>query len=266
MNRASCIIPYYNGGDTIARAIDSVIHSSYCAEVIVVVDGSPQALDPNLTVHQHEQIDAGKLRVIELTSNHGQACARNIGVALSFGDYLSFLDQDDIYLPDFYEQAIPFLEKNPKMAALEVGAEFFQNGLNVLDDPDPRYSAAIWSVPWNVVIRRNIFWACGAFPVGAELRTKIAGEDIAFKNALNRLFPVAVSPRKLIRHHIREGSAGDRYLKRTEVVNGKIIFKTSYANEKDGSINDAMELHINKSLKAFKAERAVEPKISIEKG
>jgi glycosyltransferase involved in cell wall biosynthesis len=260
MSLASCIIPYYNGGDTIARAIDSVIYSAYCAEVIVVTDGSPRPLDPYLTQSQHAQIDAGKLRVIDIASNHGQACARNIGAALSSGAYLSFLDQDDLYLPDFYEQAIPFLENNPAMAALEVGAEFYQGGLNVLDAPDPRYAAAIWSVPWNVVIRRNIFWACGAFPVGAEFRTEIAGEDIAFKNALNQLFPVAISDRKFIRHHIREGSASDRYLKRTEVVNGEIVFKTAAANEKDGAIKAAIESHINRSLRALKAERAVTPK------
>ena len=208
MSHVSCIIPYYNGGDTIARAIDSVIHSPLCLEVMVIVDASPQPLEPFLTAGQRELVSAGKLRIIQLASNHGQACARNMAASMSVGAYLSFMDQDDMYLPGFYEQAVPFLEANPQLAALEVGAEYVQDGRIVLDDPDPRYQRAIHSVPWNVVVRRGAFWACGAFPVGPEFRTVIAGEDIVFKNALKNWFPVAVASNKFIPPHPRRQRDG----------------------------------------------------------
>src|SRR5437773_1310364 len=123
MTQVSCIIPYYEGGDTIARAIDSVIHSPHCLEVVVVVDASPQPLAPYITSGQQELMNAGKLRIIQLASNHGQACARNMGASMSTGAYLSFLDQDDMYLPGYYESAVPFLQSNPQLAALEVGVE-----------------------------------------------------------------------------------------------------------------------------------------------
>lgn len=257
MSLVSCIIPYYNGGDTIARAIDSVIGSPHCLELIVVVDASPQPLEAHLTTHQLEQLSAGKLRVVKLASNHGQACARNIGASISLGAYLSFLDQDDMYLPGFYENLIPYLETNPHLAAVEVGAEYCQDGTIVLDDPDPRYATALGSVPWNVLVRRNIFWACGAFPVGAEFRTELAGEDFAFKSALRRWFPVWIAANKFVRHHIREGSATDRYLKRTEVVGGVVVFKTMHASENDGSIGQAIDAHMQRAWKALQAGRAV---------
>lgn len=257
MSQVSCVIPYYNGGDTIARAVDSVIHSPLCLEVVVVVDASPQPLEPHLTYGQRDLIAQGRLRVIQLASNHGQACARNMGASMSVGAYLSFMDQDDMYLPGFYEQSVPFLQANPALAALEVGAEYVQDGRIVLDDPDPRYGRAIHSVPWNVVVRRGAFWACGAFPVGPEFRTVIAGEDIVFKNALKQWFPVASATNKFIRHHIRPGSATDRYLSRTEVVNGQVVFKTLHENETDGTWDRAAQAHLQRAWAALQEQRAM---------
>ncbi len=257
MSQVSCIIPFHNGGETIARAVDSVIHSPHCREVVVVCDASPQPVVSGFTALQLELLRSGKLRVIELATNHGQASARNIGAAISTGAYLSFLDQDDIYLPGFYEHAVPYLEANPHIAALETGAEFYRDGRNVLESPDPRYAAALRSVPWNVLVRRNIFWACGAFPVGDAFRTNLAAEDIPFKSSLRRWFKVAMVTDKFMRHHIREGAATARYLERTEVKDGKIVFKATYSNEEDGSFVQAMNAHLERAAEALKAERAV---------
>lgn len=261
----SCIIPYYNGAETITRAIDSVINSIGCFEVVVVNDASPQPLEPCFNEEHHEYIKSGKLRVITLSNNHGQAAARNIGAAISTGEYLSFLDQDDIYLPRFYEEAIAYMEMNPGLGALEVGAEFVQDDQIILDEPDPRYVAAISSVPWNVLIRRNIFWACGAFPVGAEFRTRLAGEDVAFKTALQKWFPVRTASNKFIRHYIHPGSATKLFLERTEVVDGQVRFKNLYTNENDGSLSHALDIHIQRASKALQAECNVFALSAVEK-
>jgi glycosyltransferase involved in cell wall biosynthesis len=259
MSHVSCIIPYYNGSDTIASAIDSVITSPYCLEVVVVVDASPQPLEPALTERQRQLIDAGQLRIVHLAGNYGQACARNLGASMSVGPYLSFLDQDDVYFPAFYERGVPFMEANPQFAAIEVGAELVQDGHPALDDHDPRYAQAIHSAPWNVLVRRNAFWCCGGFPVGAEFRTALAGEDVVFKNALKQCFLVGHAADKLIRHHIREGSATDRYLKRTEVVNGEVVFRSIHEREADGSWERAANLHLRRAWDALQAQRAVAP-------
>jgi glycosyltransferase involved in cell wall biosynthesis len=253
MNLVSCVIPYYNGGDTIARAIDSVVGNPYCLELIIVSDGSPESLLPNLTQTHQEYLKKGKLRIVQLDSNHGQAAARNIGVSISRGVYLSFLDQDDMYLPGFYEMSVNFLEDNPQLAAVEFGAEFVQDGKIVLDESDPRYFAAINSVPWNIVVRRNVFWACGAFPVGAEFRTKSAGEDIAFKSILKHLYAGTSFSDKFVRHYIRTDSATDRFLKGTKVVDGAII--STNPNADDDNMAQAHETHKKWVIDSLRAER-----------
>lgn len=242
MSQVSTIIPFYNGNDTIARAIDSVIDDPLCLEVLVMVDASPEQL---LLSDAHQaHIKRGKLRVIESNTNLGQAAMRNMGVSISLAPFVSFMDQDDMYLPGFCQEMSDVLLQRPELAAVECGAEIVKNGLNVLNHPDPRYPTTMNSVPWNVLVRRHAFWQAGGFPVDAEFRKKLAGEDIAFKQAIKHYFAVGSDfSRHLIRHHLRDGSATDNYINRTEIVNGEIIFKEVFENESSGEWNAALRKH-----------------------
>lgn len=242
MSQVSTIIPFYNGNDTIARAIDSVIDSPLCLEVIVMVDASPDKV--SLSDTQRAHVTAGKLRIIESNTNLGQAAMRNMGVSVSLAPFVSFMDQDDMYMPMFCEEMSAVLLQRPELAAVECGAEIFKNGMNVLDAPDPRYFTAMSSVPWNVLVRRNAFWQAGAFPVDPEFRKKLAGEDIAFKQAIKHYFAVGTDySRQLLRHHLRDGSATDNYINRTKIVDGQIVFKEVFENEASGEWNDALQRH-----------------------
>ena len=92
--KVSVIIPNYNYEKYIAKTIDSVLAQTYRnIEVIVVDDGS---MDNSLNVLK----DYGdKITVIE-QKNQGVSPARNNGAANSSGEYIAFLDADDIWLPE----------------------------------------------------------------------------------------------------------------------------------------------------------------------
>jgi glycosyltransferase involved in cell wall biosynthesis len=245
MSQVSCIIPFYNGQETINRAIRSVLTQAECLEIIIVNDASPSplTLEPDLQVH----LTTGQIKIIELNTNHGQAAARNIGASIATGRYLSFLDQDDLFLTGFYLLATDFLGEHPHISAFEAGAEIVQNDQVILDSPDPRYDAAIASVPWNIVIRRHIFWAAGAFPISNIFRTDLAGEDAVFKKTLAYHFIIATIANKFIRHNVRENSATDRYLKRTEIINNEIVFKENHELEKSGLWDKAFIEHMDRT-------------------
>jgi glycosyltransferase involved in cell wall biosynthesis len=244
MSLVSVIIPFYNGGDTIARAIDSVISSPACLEGLVMVDASPQPFNKHLTDAHKDFIKQGKLRIIKSATNLGQAAMRNMGVSISTAPFVSFMDQDDMYMPFFCEEMSQVLLDRPDLAAVECGAQIVKNDVNVLDAPDPRYYTAMNSVPWNVLIRRNAFWQTGAFPVDAEFRKKLAGEDIAFKQALKHFFAVGTDyTRQLLRHHLRDGSATDNYINRTKIVDGEIVFTEVFENEQSGEWSAALSKH-----------------------
>src|SRR5690606_3615953 len=91
----SIVIPNYNYGRFIAEAIESVLNQTYPnIELIVVDDGSSD--DSLEAIRQYEK----KLILIS-QKNSGVVVARNNGAAKSRGEYISFLDADDVIEPTF---------------------------------------------------------------------------------------------------------------------------------------------------------------------
>ncbi|CDI01142.1 putative Glycosyl transferase family 2 [Candidatus Competibacter denitrificans Run_A_D11] len=94
MALVSVIIPAYNAAQYIRDTIDSVLNQSYSNfEIIVVNDGSTDETAQILNEY------GDKLRVVH-QNNKGSAAACNYGAALAQGEWIAFLDADDIWLPD----------------------------------------------------------------------------------------------------------------------------------------------------------------------
>ncbi len=99
----SVIIPCYNGEEFIREAIESVINQSYQSwELIIVDDGSTDSSKD--IVRQYITDRRGKL--IEHRCNKGIPRTRNTGIRAAEGEYLAFLDQDDIWLPNKLEMQV----------------------------------------------------------------------------------------------------------------------------------------------------------------
>lgn len=108
----SIIIPYYNQQLFIAGTVLSAKHQTYPnVEIIVVDDGSPVPAEPYL-----RELDGIQLF---RTENHGCPAARNFGFAKSSGDYLIFLDGDDLLQAGAIEAHLKELAQHP-----EVGLSF----------------------------------------------------------------------------------------------------------------------------------------------
>ena len=94
----SVIIPVYNGKRYLAEAIESVLSQTYRPiEVIVVDDGSG---DGSAAIIQRIIHKYGELIRYRYQPNAGVGQARNRGVELALGEFLAFLDQDDLWLPN----------------------------------------------------------------------------------------------------------------------------------------------------------------------
>lgn len=99
----STIIPTYNRENLVGEAIESVLDQSYRnVEVVVVDDGSTDG-----TVERLKQYD-NRIKLI-VQRNSGPAAARNRGIAASSGDFVAFLDSDDLWLPTKLEKQIAVL-------------------------------------------------------------------------------------------------------------------------------------------------------------
>lgn len=131
MTKVSVIIPAYNGDRYIAQAIDSVIaqtHTDY--EIIVVDDGSQD--NTSSIVQNYDE----KVNYIYQT-NQGVAVARNRGIKEATGEFIAFLDQDDLFLPDKLASQVTVLEQQPSLGLVNSGWQIVDQQGKVLAAVQP---------------------------------------------------------------------------------------------------------------------------------
>jgi len=105
----SIITPSYNSAKFIAETIQSVQNQSYKNwEMIIVDDGSSDETEKVvLSIIQ----DDNRIQFHKLSQNSGPAIARNTGIEKASGDYMTFIDADDIWFPSFIENNIKTIQE-----------------------------------------------------------------------------------------------------------------------------------------------------------
>jgi glycosyltransferase involved in cell wall biosynthesis len=132
--KASVIIPAFNRGEYLSRAIDSVLHQTFpSAEIIVIDDGSTD--DTPLILEGYGN------RIISVRQNNeGVSRARNRGVELATGEYLVFLDADDMLLPNKLDDQAVFLDDRPALGYVHSGWHIINGQDTVVDTIEPWHS------------------------------------------------------------------------------------------------------------------------------
>jgi len=157
----SVIMPTYNRAHLIARAIDSIVAQTFQNwELLLIDDGSRdntfEAVQPYL-LRDH------RIRY-HYANNHGLAMARNFGLMMGQGEYFTFLDSDDEYLPHHLEERAEHLRKHPECELLHGGVEVVGPD-TVADKFDPSRQIPISDcvVGGTFVIRRDLAERLGGF-------------------------------------------------------------------------------------------------------
>ncbi|MEI6576792.1 MAG: glycosyltransferase family 2 protein [Bacteroidota bacterium] len=143
--KISVIIPAYNCEDKIVGAIQSAIAQTYPVfEIIVINDGST---DNTLTVIRNIANNWAFLPSLCILDqvNQGQSMARNSGINSSKGDWIAFLDADDVWLPEKIEKQINVLKENPNVVII---------GTGILSS---NYNVSHVKVSFNAMLFRNVF-------------------------------------------------------------------------------------------------------------
>lgn len=98
------ITPTYNRAEYLGNAIDSVLAQTYSDfELIVVDDNKPESEARKATEEVMKKYHDPRIRYLQNPKNVGGAASRNVGIYEAKGDYIAFLDDDDMYLPDRLE-------------------------------------------------------------------------------------------------------------------------------------------------------------------
>ena len=110
MNLVSVIIPYYRKKHSISKSLYSVINQTYNKLEIIIIYDYEKKDDLNY-VKELASKDK-RIRLIVNKKNFGAGMSRNIGIKSSKGNYISFIDSDDIWMKNKIERQLKFMKKN----------------------------------------------------------------------------------------------------------------------------------------------------------
>ncbi len=110
MKLVSVIVPVYNVEDYISEAIHSILGQTYKNFELIIVDDE----SPDKSIEICRQIQDPRIQIVH-QKNRGLAGARNTGIRNAKGDYLAFLDSDDLWTPDKLEKHVQHLDSSPNI-------------------------------------------------------------------------------------------------------------------------------------------------------
>ena len=105
----SIIMPAYNCMEYIAQSIRSVQNQTYRNWELIVADDN--STDGTVDTVRSIAADDNRIQLLETDINLGPAAARNRAINAARGDYIAFLDSDDIWFPDKLRRQISFMEQ-----------------------------------------------------------------------------------------------------------------------------------------------------------
>ncbi len=100
----SIIIPSYNAESWISDTLQSAMAQSYPAIEIILVDDGSKDRTVSVAREKLQREFARSWKIIELEGNRGPSVARNLGLGVAGGDWIQFLDSDDLIAPDKLER------------------------------------------------------------------------------------------------------------------------------------------------------------------
>ncbi len=167
MPHISVVIPAYNAERTILETIASVQKQTFTDfELIVINDGSTDK-----TLDLLQAIEDDRLKVFSY-SNGGLPTARNRGIAKSTGEFIAFLDADDLWADDKLELQLAAMKEYPNVGLAYSWTYNMSETGELLSPVEPTFSGAVYAdlLLWNFLsngsnplIRRQAIESVGEF-------------------------------------------------------------------------------------------------------
>ena len=172
----SIVIPLYNKEGCIGKTLGSVLAQSYRDfEVVIVDDGSTDE-----STRIVSSIPDDRIRLIT-KENGGPSSARNRGIEVAIGEFIAFIDADDIWSPDYLKEMVDLIESFPNAVIWGFNYSTIQNGqVKELDTKEYRgYVSDKWdSFPFFFFTSSTCCRRATLIELGGFDERMVYGEDI----------------------------------------------------------------------------------------
>lgn len=182
----SVIMLAYNAEKTIEDSIKSVLSQNYKEfEYIIINDASTDRTEQIITDYMNKDC---RIRYHKNLKNSGVAFSRELGISLSAGEYVAFIDSDDIWMENKLSEQVSFVEKNEDAEFVFTGSRFI--------DGDGDVKQFTFNVPETVtyseLLKQNVI-SCSSVLVKREYLEGVFVPDdrmhedfVAWLNVLKR--------------------------------------------------------------------------------
>lgn len=221
MVTVSVITPVYNAEDFIRDCVSSVIAQTYTDFEYLLVDDCSTDKSREILISL-QNIDA-RIRLIFLEQNLGPAGARNAAIAEAEGQYLAFLDSDDLWFPKKLEYQLKVIQKENASIVFSSYFKFSDSSRGVLKQVDvPR------RVTYSMLMKSN-YIGCSTAIYDTEKVGKTYMPDIRFRQdyglwlKILKKGHVAIGiSRPLVKYRVRKTSVSSNKL-RSAVYHWKVL-------------------------------------------
>ena len=240
----SVIIPAYNSSEFLTEAIRSVLAQRYaCSEIIVVNDGST---DTTLEVASGF---GDKVTVVDQV-NSGAAASRNNGIKQANGDYLAFLDADDLWLPDKLALQADKIRSGFPMV--------YTNRYNFGEVGDlPKVQTEIMNLPegeiWRMLIKGNMV-TTSSVVIKKKIFAELGGfnptlppcEDWDLWLKCAEQYPIGCCQEPLVKYRLHPGGISRNYAKMHEMR--KLVVQRALGSEKGRALPEKEKRQIHAGI------------------
>jgi glycosyltransferase involved in cell wall biosynthesis len=265
MPAVSVIVPVYNSARFLSEAIESVLRQTYTDwELLLVDDGSTDASAELAAAHAAKY--PGRVQVLfhPGRENRGVSATRNRAIEHASGQYLAFLDADDVWLPHRLASQVPILEQYPEVG-LVYGLSLCvdehtqkltkptgpfrylgEYGVGIAGPPFDAYAGflvgSLFAPVSTVLARVGIVRKCGGFTLG--LRHQIEDQVLWTKMARKASFFFVNELLALYRVHASSWSGAQDALTRLDAQLEHLIRLASDEPEIDPMLADGLAYYV----------------------
>ncbi len=194
--KVSVIIPTYNRPNELMCSIRTVLDQSYPGDMeILIIDDSKESLKQKIDKTFSEILKKKKNRHIIYIHNakkEGAPKARNLGIEKSTGEYLAFLDDDDIWLPEKTEKQVDLMKKHKNTALVICYSLDKRFGRE-------RVSKSPELITHSMILKAFNLSSSSSYLVGKKVLQEIGGFDISLPSAQEYDIAIRISKKYEVR-------------------------------------------------------------------